>query len=95
MGGSGPAKPKRIAPETGLEPHFHIVDGTFEVSSDGTVLFTGYEAIRGELRVTFYVTMTPQVVLALSRSGMQTGADAHNVSVFQQFTEGDGSSESH
>lgn len=88
------AAAKKIAPETGQERHYHIMDGTFEIASDGTVLFTGYEHVRGEARVTFYATLTPSVLIRLAKIGLQAAADAHNIGEFQTFL-GERSEESH
>lgn len=83
---TGNPKPTRpIAPETGREMHYHVTDGTFEIASDGTVLFTGYEDVHGQARVRFYATVTPQVLARLARIALQAAADAHNLGEFQAF----------
>lgn len=85
--GSGNALAKKLTVETGSEPHFHVTDGTYETAPDGTVLFTGYEEIRGELRAIFHVTLTPAVLAKLARAGQHAAADAHNLIMLQGFSD--------
>jgi hypothetical protein len=79
--------PKKIAPESGLEPHFHVTNATYEVAPDGTILVSCYEEIRGELRLLYFMTVTPATLSVMSRSAMQIAGDAHNATMFRGFTE--------
>jgi hypothetical protein len=82
---------RRIAPETGLEPHFHITDCTYEVTSDGTILIADYEEVHGELRLVCYRTVMPTNLSIMASAALKTSADAYNSSIFRDFTKsGDG-----
>jgi hypothetical protein len=79
MGSTTPPNPKPIAPESGLEPAFHVTDVHFEISSDGSVLISLYEERRGELRLQATLHMMPLNVLKAARTASTIAAEAHNV----------------
>ena len=83
----GDPKPRRIAPETGLEPHFHINDAIFEVTSDGSILVTAYEEMHGVLKPAFHVTVMPANLLTMAQKAFKAVADAHNVKILQAFVD--------
>lgn len=86
------AKPRTISPESGLEPRFHIVDADFEITSDGTVLVTGYEERHGQLIPAMFATVTPANLIRMAAKATRVGAEAINVKVFQTFFEADDTS---
>lgn len=86
MGNSWNPKPeRRIIPESGLEPHFHITDVTYEILADGNLHISAYEERRGELRLQFSVTMMPANLLRAARAATAVAADAHNVAMFRDL----------
>jgi hypothetical protein len=93
--GSQRPKPRVYAPESGLEPHFHITHVEHEVSTDGTVTICCYEERRRELVLRYTVTMTATNLILAARSGATIGADAYNVSEFQKVLAGRGDGNSH
>ena len=82
MGGSRERQKTPIAPETGLEPHFHVTHVMHEVASDGTVMIYCYEERRGELRLQYTATMMPSNLISAARAASIIAADAHNMREF-------------
>lgn len=70
---------RRYAPNTGLEPHFHITHAEFEVSPDGTITIMVYEERRDELVLRFSCTVMAQNLIRMARAASTIAAEAHNV----------------
>ncbi len=86
------AHAKKPTTETGLEPHFHITETRYEVSSDGNLIGYAYEEIRGELRLQYTVVITAANLLKAARAAMQASAETHNATQWSQDMGEDGSS---
>jgi hypothetical protein len=95
VGSGGPAPKKRIAPESGLEPHFHVTDATYEVAPDGTILVSCYEEIHGELRLLYFMTVTASTLAVMARKAQQIAGEAHNLAIFRDFKDDGGTGERH
>jgi hypothetical protein len=93
--GSQRPKPRVYAPQSGLEPHFHVTDTEYEISSDGTVTICHYEKRRGELVLRLTMTMTATNLILACRGGSTIGADAYNIGEFQKMLIEDGGGNGH
>jgi hypothetical protein len=89
MGSQNP-KARVYAPQSGLEPHFHITRHEYEVSPDGTVTICAYEERRGELILRYTSTMTAPNLIRSSRAGSTMAAEAHNLFEFAKMRFEDG-----
>jgi hypothetical protein len=89
--GSQRPKPRVYAPQSGLEPHFHITNVEYEASSDGTITVSAYEERKGELILRYTCTITATNLIRSARAASVMAADAHNISEWAKFhSEGSG-----
>jgi hypothetical protein len=89
MGSQNP-KARVYAPQSGLEPHFHITHAEYEASSDGTITVCAYEERRGELILRYTCTITAPNLIRSSRAASTMAAEAHNLFEFAKMRIEDG-----
>jgi hypothetical protein len=77
--GSQRQTPNVYAPQSGLEPHFHITHAEYETREDGTICVSAFEERRGELILRYTCTITAPNLIRVSRVASSMAAEAHQV----------------
>jgi hypothetical protein len=80
--GSQRPRPRVYAPQSGLEPHFHITSVEYEAS----ITVCAYEERKGELILRYTCTITATNLIRTARAASVMAAEAHNMSEWHKMT---------